>query len=278
MCDKKAAMENIENSSSENSTLCQNVADNLQELVHAHLKELLQQFKDPKKGQRILSKKMGIHEKTLNRILEKENKPSYQTLYRFYRVYFDEYNDSELLKKVPALVREYLIKSNAQTVSSTDVLSVQTDKILLKNPVMLEIFLLVATGAITKDVIHDKFGQYGLNLVEKMCEEKILKEIHKDVYILGSNKPNFEEDLVVKAGLTLTEAYAKTIVGEELDHNFISFFAEGLSEEAYKEWLYIDQEAFRKKVELTRDAKNLGKVRAFTFVVTETMQADLNYQ
>lgn len=251
-----------------------NESDNLSVAKHVDqaLEQLLSQFKDKKKGIRILAKKMGIHEKTLNRLINQENAPSYQTVFKIFRVFFNEFNDAKLLDLVPKEIKDFLIKANPQEVVASKSYTSNADTELQKNPIVAEIFILVATGPLTMEDIEYRFGRYGVELTAKMIEKNLIVEAHKGVYVLGNNQPEFNGDTILSVGKVLTEAYAKVHKAEELNNNFISFFAEGLSEEAYGKWLEIDQEAFRKKFELSKDPKNLGAKRAFTFMISETME------
>ena len=236
------------------------------------LNSLLSQFKDRKKGIRILAKKMGIHEKTLNRILNNENKPGYQTVFKIFRIFFNEYNDRKILELVPDVVRQYLIKNNAQELSEEKNYSTLADLELQKNPIASEIYIIAATGPVSYDDIAIRFGQYGLEILKKMLTSNLLQEVHKDIFVKGVNHPTFSGETIIAVGSTMIASHAKIASGEELDKNFISFYAEGLSEESYKEWLAIDQMAHQKKFELTRNPQNLGPVRAFTFMITEKIE------
>jgi hypothetical protein len=236
------------------------------------IESMLGQFKDRKKGLRILSTKMGIHEKTLNRILNKENKPGYQTVFKIYRVFFNEYNDAKILNLVSENVRDFLQKSNSQELTGDKNYTTNADLELQKNPIISELYIIAATGPITHDQVEYRFGKYGIELLVKMLEKGLLHEAQKNVYIIGNNHPVFSGETIVSIGSAMIAGHAKPSSGEEMGNNFISFYAEGLSPEAYNEWLAIDQKANQKKFELSRDPKNLGSVRAFTFMITENIE------
>jgi hypothetical protein len=244
----------------------------LESEITSALKSLLSQFKDQKKGLRILSSKIGIHEKTLNRILNFENKPSYQTIFKIYRVVFNEYNDAKILELVPSIVKDFLIKNNSQELNSEKNYTTLADSELQKNPIVAEIYIWAATGPIKIEDIEVRFGNYGIELISKMIEKSLLREIHKNVFITGNNYPTFSGQTIVSVGSAMVNSHAKPTNGEELSNNFLAFYAEGLSPKAFDEWLKIDEEANRKKCDLTRDPKNLGPIRAFTFMVTEKIE------
>ncbi len=244
----------------------------LEDEIQFTLNSLVTSYRDSKKGLRVLSKKMGIGEKTLIRLINQTGKPNYQTVFKIYRVFFNEYNDSRVLNLVPAPVREYLIKRNPQELSSNQNYNLDSDIILQNNSVVAEIYIIASTGPVHLDDIEYRFGQNGIELVSSMLEKKLLNEIHKDVFTIGKNQPLFDGHTIVSVGKTLITSQAKPENGESLGNNFISFYAEGLDELTYNQWLAIDRRAFQEKYELTRDQKNLGKRRAFTFMITETIQ------
>ena len=90
-----------------------------------------------------------------------------------------------------------------------------------------------------------------------MLEKNLLIEAHKNVFIPGNNAPVFTGETIISIGSAMISSHAKTTAGEEMDKNFVSFYAEGLSPEAYAQWLAIDQEAYKRKFELTRDPNKL---------------------
>lgn len=244
----------------------------LESEIENALNSLVSNYKDSKKGLRLLSKKMGISEKTLIRLLNQTGKPNYQTVFKIFRVYFNEYNDARVLTLVPEVVREYLIKRNPQELSNNQNYNLDSDILLQNNSVIAEIYIIASTGPVRLEDIEYRFGRNGLDLLEKMLEKKLLTEIHKDVFIIGKNQPIFDGKTIVSVGTSLISSHAKPDNGESLGNNFISFYSEGLSESAYQEWIAIDRKAFEAKFELTRKQKNLGNKRAFTFMISETIE------
>lgn len=69
-------------------------------------------------------------------------------------------------------------------------------------------------------------------------------------------------------------------MSDDEGENYIALYAEGLSEEAYNNWIKIDEEAFAKKVELSKQTHARGTLRAITFMLTEKMklQTEKNYE
>ena len=236
------------------------------------LNSLVSTYKDSKKGLRLLSKKMGIGDKTLIRLINQTGRANYQTVFKIFRVYFNEYNDARVLSLVPATVREYLIKRNPQELSTNQNYNLDSDILLQNNSVIAEIYIIASTGPVHLEDIEYRFGRNGIDLVSKMLDKKLLHEMHKDVFTIGKNQPIFDGSTIVSVGSALISSQAKPENGESLGNNFIAFYAEGLSESAYKEWIAIDRRAFQEKYELTRNQENIGKKRAFTFMISETIQ------
>lgn len=61
---------------------------------------------------------------------------------------------------------------------------------------------------------------------------------------------------------------------DEMGENYIALYAEGLNACAYEEWLAIDEEAFSKKLQLSKNPESRGDIRAVTFMFTEKMQTN----
>lgn len=243
--------------------------------VAADLKDLLAQFKDPKKGLKIISVKTSIHEKTLNRLLNEENRASYMTIFKLYRYILDENDDAKILDLAPEVIKNYLVQSNPQLLTEQITFSSGIDQELAKNPVFGEIYILCGTGPLSKKELLTRFGHYGLSILEKMLKQQVLKESGFEVYELGKNQANFGPESIINLGTHLALNHVKKINGDLLDQNFMGLYAEGLSDEAYKQWLKIDQEAFRKKVALSSNKNNLGSIRAFTFMTTDSLNIEV---
>lgn len=241
--------------------------------VHAKsiLDELLCTFNDKKIGLKKISTKTGIHERTLSRLLNLENRPNYQTLLRLYKCYFNEYNETDLVNLLPHEIQIYLKKFTVSQPTQELRFDNNIDKKIQENPILAEIYILAGTGPFNSEEIKLRFGQYGLNLLGEMVQEKILIKAEENVFILGNNQANFDIPTILKSGLVMAKNHFNTINAYELDKNHIGFLAEGLTPEEYHQWLAIDQEAHLKKVQIINNKKTHGNIRAFTFMVTDTI-------
>lgn len=228
---------------------------------------------NPKKTLKFISKKIGVHEKTLFRVWTKANRPTYTTVFRLYKFLFSEVDDSKVLARAPEVIRDYLNRANPQKLEKSVSYTSDIEKEVLANPVMAEIYVLCGTGALTKKEVQERFGTYGVRVVEQMLKLKILTQNKPDQFILGSAQMNMSPELVLSLGQQIAASYSKPKNSYEVGDNFLAFYAEGLSEEAYDKWLSIDKEAFDKKITLAQSPGALGTKKAFTFTCIDTLIA-----
>jgi len=218
---------------------------------------------------RILSKETGLNEKTLKRLLNRENKPTYQTLFKLYSIFLEEECFQKLLAKSPEVVRSYLAQYTPEEKKS----STQDEQDLLdlfkKEPLAAEIFVLAGTAPLIKSAIGFRYGQYGLEVIELLLSKNILIQSDKDVYNLSAKVPNLDGEALKFLGEYFVQRFAK--VRDVMSENMISFFAEGLNQAGKEAWLEIDTKAFYKKVEIANDPKFKGPLPYFTFTVTDSI-------
>lgn len=240
--------------------------------VSEDLKKKLGEFNDPKKGIKVMAMLMGIHEKTLKRLIDCENRPGHQTVFKIYRVLFHSQNDTQLLELVPNAVKEFLIKAHPRGLSDTVRYNIHVESELKKDPVFCEIYFLAGAGGVTREYISYHYGKYGERVLEKMLEQDVIASLGKNNYILGTNQASLTVETIHSVGKHLVERYYKPENADSLGENYISLYAQGLSEEAFNKWLEIDKEAFLQKVKLAECSENWGDVKAFTFNVTDTLK------
>ena len=82
----------------------------VKEQVAFDLNRFLDQPGDRQKKLNLISKKIDVHLKTLNRICLLENQPTYMTVFKIYRFLLNENDDVKLLEKCPDVVKTYLKK------------------------------------------------------------------------------------------------------------------------------------------------------------------------
>ncbi len=226
---------------------------------------------DPRRRLKFVASKTGIHEKTLNRIAQKLNRPTYMTVFKVYRHLLNEADDAKLLARVPSEIATYLKKANPQSFEADKIYSPGLEKELHANPIAAEIVILCATGPLKTNFIKKRFGDYGLTVVASLVERQILNAVSHDQVCSGKVQLNMSPEAVVSFGLQMSRSYLRPQLAYATGENFIGFYAEGLTEEARQKWLAIDAEAFNKKVSLAKLPENRGDLRAFTFYATDVV-------
>jgi len=239
--------------------------------VSKDLQEKVDEYSDSKKGIKALAILMGIHEKTLKRLISCENRPGYQTLFKIYRTIYHTNNDTQIIALAPTIVKEFLLKTHPKGMSETIQYTLDIERELKKDPVFSEIYLLCGTGGTTREYVAFNFGRYGERVFEKMIDQEVIAPVDKFHYELGKNQAPLSVETLLSMGIQLTERYFKSSNTDNMGDNYISFFAEGINAETYQKWLEIDKEAFQKKIALANQIENKGDIKTFTFGVTETM-------
>ncbi len=128
------------------------------------------------------------------------------------------------------------------------------------------------TGNYHIGAVRSYFGAYGVECVEKLIAHNLAVIDHANKVCPTETKVVYTEQLFVK----VTTLLLKKFNTENSTHNttpcFGSVFLEGLSEKGYTEWVKIDQEAFKKKIALSKLKQNQGPIRAFTFSITDKLK------
>lgn len=246
----------------------------LKEQVAFDIQLHLRQFRNESIGLRKLSEKSGIHQRTLKRLLAQENRPGYQTLVRLYTCLVDSPNGGLLLKNIPKKVAKEIEKKSPISTKGNLEYSEEANNEMLYDKVFAEIYCLASMSPITNEYIQYRYGMSGTETLDKMLDLRVLKLINNNTYTTGDKQIEFSPKLVKRLGLNLVEKYTKTEDVDLAEKNLIAFYAEGLSPEGYREWLKIDQEAFYKKIEVTKKDGMLGDIKTFTFMATDTMRKD----
>lgn len=246
----------------------------LKEQVAFDIQSHLRQFRNESIGLRKLSEKSGIHQRTLKRLLAQENRPGYQTLVRLYTCLIDSPNGGLLLKNIPKKVAKEIEKKSPISTKGNLEYSEEANNEMLYDKVFAEIYCLASMSPITNEYIQYRYGMSGAETLDKMLDLGVLKLINNNTYTTGDKQIEFSPKLVKRLGLNLVEKYTKTEDVDLAEKNLIAFYAEGLSPEGYREWLKIDQEAFYKKIEVTKKDGMLGDIKTFTFMATDTMRKD----
>lgn len=243
----------------------------LKQVVAEDLEKKLKEYSNRKVGIRLLAQKMDLNSRTLNRLLEKENRPTYQTLLKIYHTVFQTNSFPTLEQSAPELVIKEIRKHCPNIKDQVSPHFPKIENELLYDRNFCELYILAGCGPVSKEFIQYRFGMVGLETLEKMIELQALKVTKDNQYIIGPNEPRFNAELIKRVGLSISEKYSSPMNGEIAGSNFSAFFAEGLTQEAYDEWLKIDERAFKDKVKLTKQENKKGSLKVFTYMVTDTL-------
>lgn len=247
--------------------------DPIVDQVALDLSKYLNQYTNRSYGIRFVSKESGLHEKTIKRLLEKKNKATYQTVAKLYFIFLGTEDYTEVLKNCAPVIRDFLeSQTPSVAVPKTSQKSESFAAFLKQDPLVAEIFVLAGTGPIELQQIRYLYGQYGVEALEKLIDEKVILEFAKDQFRLSPQTPSLNGDSLKFLGEHFTRRFCKP--RDVMSENNISFYAEGLNAEGLKAWLAIDHESFYKKLKIAEDKKYLGPQRIFTFCVTDSISQE----
>jgi transcriptional regulator with XRE-family HTH domain len=250
-------------------TTTSNFADYCKQ-IQMDLEKYFSNFPNKNFAIRVLAKESGISDKTIKRLLKLENKPTYDTIFALYSVMLEIEDENQILDLVAPSIKTYLSKMTARKLKVKK--KCNFIEVLKKDPIICELFVKAATGGLIENAVVYRYGQYGMELLEKMTELNILREVERGNYKLSPMAPSLEGEVLKFVGLRLTETYGNPASAQETNQNVMSFYASTLNEEGYKEWIKIDTEAFYKKLEVAQKEEFKGAKRYFTFNSTDSMR------
>ena len=222
---------------------------------------------------RNLSKETGLNEKTLRRLLKKENIPSAQTLFKLYTVFTGADNHSDLLANSPELIRDQL--ANFQTdnfVQSTGAQKVNFQDLFEGEPILIEIYLLLCVKNVDLCHIVYLYGQLGSKAVEKLEALGLIQKIDNGLYGLTKKRPFPNGPLLKMLGLRMTKSFMKAEDSAVEGTNFVGLHVEGLNDEGRKKWLEIEKRSFQEKMQVANDPQFKGERPVFTFQATDDFE------
>ncbi|WP_246845069.1 hypothetical protein [Bdellovibrio sp. NC01] len=246
---------------------------NLREQVQQDITHYLEHFDNPKKALANLSKRSEIHIKTLRRLLLLSHNPSYQTLYKLYSVILGANNVQDIIAAAPAVVRAKLKKNDPQVNQGARFSYLADVEAELQNDrVFAELYVLADTAPFTRLTAQKRFGEYGLEVLHKMLDMRVVHLQQDGTFVLGSRRASFGAATIKKVGLQLTQSYSKP---ENTDINYanhMSLYFESISEVTLRKWIDIDEKAFKEKLELLKQPGAKGAIPAYTFSSTDTLK------
>ena len=240
--------------------------------VSRDIEAYLARFKDPKKGLNMLATKSQIHVKTLNRLREKIHTPVYSTLYKLYSCLLDSRIINELIEKAPPVISERLKSSDPQLKSSPlNRFHFDIENDMQKDPCFSELYVLAETRPFSTSYVEQRFGSYGMQVLKKMIDQKVIRSLGNGLFGQGEVRSAFSGDTIKSVGVRLTERFLKPGNADLYYGNYMSIYFESVSEETYKEWLKIEEQAFKDRIKLLEKPGAKGSIPVFAFSAIDTL-------
>lgn len=233
------------------------------------LKTYLTGFKNAAYGLRFLAKESGLNQKTLKRLLNKENKPTYQTLIKLYSVILETQDYQLLLKKVPEPVREYLKEYAPEKSVIAPKKSSRLLELLQTDGIYIELFVAAGIAPLRIRDLSLNYGKIGMDAAANFEAENIFIRTNDSSYSLSPSVTNLDGEILKILGVYFLKKYSQP--REVMGENSVAFYAEGLNQEGLKEWLKIDSRAFYEKLQIANNPKFKGSTPVFTVVATDTL-------
>lgn len=240
--------------------------------VSRDIEAYLARFKDPKKGLNMLATKSQIHVKTLNRLREKIHTPVYSTLYKLYSCLLDCRIINDLIEKAPPVISERLKSSDPQLKSSPlNRFHFDIENDMQKDPCFSELYVLAETRPFSTSYVEQRFGSYGMEVLKKMIDQKVIRSLGNGLFGQGEVRSTFSGETIKSVGVRLTERFLKPGNADLYYGNYMSIYFESVSEETYKEWLKIEEQAFKDRIKLLENPDAKGSIPVFAFSAIDTL-------
>ncbi|MDC1175356.1 helix-turn-helix transcriptional regulator [Bacteriovoracaceae bacterium] len=248
--------------------------------IQADLNESIDNFPSEKIAIKSLSKKIGISERTLKRIIKGTHSPTYQTILKVYRYLKGTYNDRETVMAMPEILGTFVDdeQDNFSLTNPNTYFSTEVDSYIRADSVFRSIYIETATGSVTKESVCYNHGKHGENVLIKMCEVGIIKEVKPNVYTAGLNRGCLDEVTSHEISKYLLEyKFSPEKSGLE-GENFYQCFFEGVTKDVYNELLRIDWNAYQKKKKLLQSKESKGDIKYWSISYTDTLSKEVIYE
>jgi len=247
--------------------------------VQSDLKTALQEFPRESSGINILSDKIGIHSKTIKRILQGSHSPSYKTVLKIYRYLTGSMNDRDTVMAMPQILSDFIANNNENFKLSKGEtnFSVEVDYLLENDSIFRYIYLETASGTIHKSKVGYECGQLGLKVLQKMVDLDVIIEVQPEVYASSKNRASLRTETIHDLGKFLIDNKFNTEKCKTLGENFCSLYIDGVSKEAYNELLTVDWEAKERKKNILMNQKNKGSIKYWSVIFTDTLSTSYIY-
>lgn len=248
---------------------------NVPEQVAQDLEIFINSYSNRNYALRLLAKRTGINEKTLRRLAKRENRPSFSTLFRLYFLLTQATHEDEMLQRCPPVIRKELEQKEASTIRLKHPDPDQSFlKLVQKQPLYAEIYILVAVREeLPLRHIVERYGRFGVEIVESLVRMDLIRKLDRNILVLSPGSPVFDGKMIKVIGMHFVDRFIRPENTQLKGSSALSFYACGLNENGYKKWLEIDEEAYYKKLNLSKQREYQGALTAFTFSAVDTMDS-----
>ncbi|WP_413291228.1 hypothetical protein [Bdellovibrio sp. HCB337] len=179
----------------------------------------------------------------------------------------------------PLPVQEKLRRIDQQLKDSpTAFFSNAIEEELINDRVFAELYVLADVSPFDRTFVKQRFGDYGLDLIHRMLDLKVLRLGTDGKMSLGQNRAAFSAKAIKKVGLQLVQTYLKPERADEIYANHMALYFENLSEKTYRQWVDIDVQAFEDKMACLKEPGAKGSIPAFTFAIVETLKGPSEHE
>ncbi|MCF8060646.1 MAG: hypothetical protein K9K67_15190, partial [Bacteriovoracaceae bacterium] len=182
----------------------------IEEQVARDLENYLNFFPNKTFAFRNLSKETGLNEKTLRRLIKRENTPSNQTLFKLYFVFTQSNSEKEVLDSCPTIIKERLSEFELDSFEKITPKNFDFLEVIQSDPIIGEIYLMLATKKVDLSYILYHYGKYGSRALEKLVSLKLACQVENGLYTLSKKQPFLNASLLKVLGLRMTKSYMKT--------------------------------------------------------------------
>jgi DNA-binding phage protein len=247
--------------------------------VQSDLNEALKEFPRRSTGLKVLADNIGVHEKTLKRVITGSHSPSYKTILKIYRYLTGSLNDRDTVLSMPKILSEYICSEHENFKLSKDEVSftVEVDKLIESDSIFRMVYLETGCGHLHKDKVAYECGQQGIRVLKKMEEMDIIREVTPDVFTASKNRASLRTESIVSLGKYLIESKFHEQKCKTMGENFCSVYFEGVNKETYNKLLIIDWEAKEQKKKLLMQSDSKGNIPYWSGVFTDTLSSSMIY-
>ena len=246
--------------------------------VQNDLKRALETFPNKNIGIKMLSEKIELSDRTLKRILKGTHRPTYQSILKIYRYLRGTKDDRETIMEMPEILLKYTTSEydNFFLTDKETSFSHQVASYLEKDSAFRAIYVETATGPLSREKVVYEYGRYGIQMLKKMAQMDVIKEIKGGFYIASSKRAALNESNLYEIAKFLLEqkyfAEKANLKGE----NFCHVLFDGIDKETYNKILEVDWIAMKKKIDLIKKTSK-GPIKFWSIYFTDTLSPSCIY-